>query len=219
MINHYAIRFDGRDIRNMRIRGREFKVSENLSYRFRRGDDIVISYWKGPFPFQVTLLTINRDYQASIISGDVDQSEKYEIETQEANRTSEIRSKALELLEGYRDVYIYPDISDRKLRGSNSKFGPLADEGDQLIALIDESVFRGGDLGVAIYEDYIVYTGKKKKAEKIVYSELLHLTVEETFPYSIKLGNQTIFFMAGEGFDEGLATQLAKFLRWAYKTS
>ena len=141
----------------------------------------------------MTLLTINRDYQASIISGDVDQSEKYEIETQEANRTSEIRSKALELLEGYRDVYIYPDISDRKLRGSNSKFGPLADEGDQLIALIDESVFRGGDLGVAIYEDYIVYTGKKRRQKKSCTQSCFILPLRKLFPTVLNLETKLSF--------------------------
>ncbi len=121
--------------------------------------------------------------------------------------TSLVASLANEHLRGKNGIYLSPNIPDKKLKGATTKLLSLADPEDKLIGLIDTTVFGGAADGVAIFEEYIVYSNISENGCRYSYVDLKNPPAEKSWQ-SIKAGGKTMKL-----YDSDIAKSFALFLK------
>jgi hypothetical protein len=103
-------------------------------------------------------------------------------------------------------VFIFPDIPADKLIAAEKKLTAPADPEDQLLALVDITVFGGAKDGFAIFGSYFTYATIGQEAMRVDYNHLP--SVISASGTKVVMGRQAL-----NAFDEEAALALAAFLR------
>jgi hypothetical protein len=103
-------------------------------------------------------------------------------------------------------VFIFPDIPTDKLIAAEKKLTAPADPGDQLLALVDITVFGGAKDGFAIFGSYFTYATIGQEAMRVDYDHLP--SVISASGTRVVIGRQEL-----NAFDDEAAIAIAAFLR------
>ncbi|HEU4884344.1 MAG TPA: hypothetical protein VFT45_18960 [Longimicrobium sp.] len=103
-------------------------------------------------------------------------------------------------------IFIFPDIPTDKLIAAEKKLTAPADPEDQLLALVDITVFGGAKDGFAIFGSYFTYATIGQEAMRVDYDHLPSMI--SASGTKVVIGRQEL-----NAFDEEAAIAIAAFLR------
>lgn len=103
-------------------------------------------------------------------------------------------------------IFVHPHIPDAKRNGAEKKLTTLADPGDELLVLIDITVFGGAKDGIAIFPSYLTHADISLDPIRLEYRDL-PATIASTGSKVI-VGDQKM-----KMYDAAIASSVAAFLR------